>query len=576
MVDYRTAWLAVCWGVLAAQSVGRAPDRPVGGTERASLRYTISASSPESQRVVVDVSLTGLDPRETTLRWEMQQRFAFVRLPEPLIEEPVRATAGGRPVSLRRAGPYEWEAALDGQREMTLSYAVPLTHRALEAVRNRDAYEYPYLAADHGLLVTAALLLYPTTAPPLDLRVQFELPAGWRIITPWRPVGQREFDPGGPESLLNDLVAVGSWHTHEIRVGDFVGTIAFAPGQEPLEAAAVDPIRRIVDYELKLFGRPAQGRYLFVFGRPDTSGMAGSPKTHSMTLSVEPRLAPHAGRYLPHLIAHEFYHTWSAALFEMPDELRWVGEGFTDYYAYLVSARLGLTSWKEFAETLGDKMRGSADNPQRGKLSLCAAGGEVFFRDRDAYNLVYDGGLLIAAWLDRAIRLQGRGQTLDALMRAFHNDPRWTKDEVTPSVKDFLAAAERFTDTATVAKLERLVRRPYRLEPLEAFAELGVTIRREEAPPDLDLRANLDGTRVIDIDPASVTHRVGVRANDRLVEINGRPVGDAREVRLAWREPVDDRIRVTVERDGRRLVLDEPVPRIERFIVPVEPWREHE
>ena len=92
----------------------------------------------------------------------------------------------------------------------------------------------------------------------------------------------------------------------------------------------------------------------------------------------------------------------------------------------------------------------------------------------------------------------------------------------------------------------------------------------------MDLRANLDGTRVIDIDPSSVTYRVGVRADDHFVEINGRPVGDAREVRLAWREPVDDRIRVTVDRGGTRLVFDEPVPRVEKYIVPVEPWREHQ
>ena len=573
--SYRSLWLALCWGLRAAPPAGQARAEPSGLAERVSLSYTVAIKSPASQRAEVTAALTGFEPSETDMRWKMQQRFAFVRLPEPLLDGPVRAVAGGRSVSVERAGPYEWNLAVRGQREITLSYVVPLTHRTLDAVRERDAYEYPYLAPDHGLLVTPTLFLCPRDLGPLDIRVRFELPTGWKVVSPWRPVGEHEFDPCRRESLLNDLVAIGNWHTYEVRVGEFVGTVAIAPGQETLEKTAVDPIRRIVEYELELFDRPAEGRYLFVFGRPDTRGMAGSPKTHSMTLSVEPRLAEHASKGLPHLIAHEFFHTWTAALFEMPDELRWVGEGFTDYYAYLVAARLGLSTWDEFAATLAEKMQSCAVNPRRGQLALSAAGKDVFFNDRDAYNLVYDGGLLIAAWLDRAIRGQGRGKTLDDLMQAFNNDPRWTKAAAGPSLKHFLDVAEQFTDRPTAATLEQFVTQPYEFDPLLAFAQSGVRIRREITAPQMDLRANLDGTRVIDIDASSIAYRVGVRADDRFVEINGQPIHNAFEVRAAWRKPADNRIRVTLERDGKELKLDQPVPRIEEFIVPTDPWREH-
>jgi predicted metalloprotease with PDZ domain len=570
--SYRSLQLAMCWMASAAVCAGQAHVRPVGTTGSASLCYTVSVRSPESQRVAVTVALAGVDPLKTSVRWEMQQRFAFVRLPEPLLDGPIRATVGGQVVPVQRRSAYDWDLPLSGQHEIVLHYVVPLTHRTLDAVKSRDAYEYPYLAPDHGLLVTPTLFVYPADIGPLEIRVRFDLPVGWEVVSPWRAVGEHEFDPGERESLLNDLVAIGNWHTHAIRAGDFVGTIAFAPGQEPLEKAAVEPIRRVVERELELFGRPADGRYLFVFGRPDTSGMAGSPKTHAMTLSVEPRLAEAASRYLPHLIAHEFFHTWMGAQFEMPDELRWVNEGFTDYFAYLVPARLGLSTWDEFADTLADKMRACAENLQRGKLSLASAGGEVFFTDRNAYDLVYDGGLVIAAWLDQAIRRQGRGQTLDDLMRAFNNDPRWTKGEATPSARDFFEVVGRFAEATTAAQLERFVVRPYEFDPPAAFAELGLTIRREEAPAPMDLRANFDGTRVIDIDPGSGAYRVGIRANDRLIEINGQSVSDAREVRVAWQRLVDKGIRVTLERNGDTLALAAPVPRIERFIVPVEAW----
>lgn len=548
----------------------------VGGssTRAIAVHYVVSLKAPREQRVTVALELRGLDPGSKKLRVSMPERFAFIRLPEPLLDGPIRAAAGDTPLVVERRGPYEWEVVTGGHEAIRLSYRVPLTHRLAEGVKGRDEYEYPYVADDHGLLVTPTMFLFPDELAFEHVRVRFELPKGWAVIAPWPRAGDGAFEPGSREALRNDLIAIGAWHVHAIRVGDFEGTIAFAPGQDELEKTAVEPIRRIVEYELQLFGRPAEGRYLFLLGRPEASGMAGSPKTHSMTLSVEPRLAPAASRYLPHLIAHEFFHTWASGI-EMPDELRWVNEGFTDYYAFLVSARLQLDTWEQFADTLGEKMCSCGANPQRGKLSLVAAGGEVFFRDQHAYGLVYEGGLLIAAWLDRTVRNQGRGQTLDDLMRAFNNDPRWVADGVAPSMQDFIAVVERFTDGATVKVLEQFVTQPYDFDPVAKFTELGVSVRHEIRPPKMDLRANLDGTRVVDLDRTGITYRAGIRAGDRFVEVNGQDVTNGSEVRLAWRNPLENRIRVTLERDGKQVRIDEPVPEIEAFIVPAEPWREH-
>lgn len=566
---------ALIWGFLGETAGFAAPAVAGPTSEKTSLDYVVTLTSPARERVEIAATLTDTGPGTVARRWVMPQRFAFVRLPEPVLEGAIEATVGDKPQAVKRTGAYEWEVEYAGPGALTLKYAVPLTHRALDAVKQRDAYEYPYVADDHGLLVTPTLFVFPEGVVPDEIRVRFDLPAGWEVTAPWQRIDARTFDPGRRDALLNDLVAIGRWKVHEIEIDRFVGTVAFAPGQDALEVAAVEPIRSIVAHELKLFGRPAEGRYLFVFGRPETTGMAGSPKTNSMTLSVEPRLASAVEQYLPHLIAHEFFHTWTAAV-ETPDELRWVGEGFTDYYAWLVAARLGLGTWEEFAATLGEEMRQCAANPRRGELSLVEAGGEVFFSDRNAYDLIYDGGLLIAAWLDRAIRAQKRGSTLDDLMRAFNNDLRWRNGSESPALSDFLAVARRFADGATAAALERFVTQPYAFDPVDAFGRLGLVIRREIKPPEMDLRANLEGTRVTDIDRNWITYQVGVRENDRLLKVNGQSVGDTREVRAAWRSPRDGRIRVTLERGGETVEIDEALPQVEQFVVPADPWREHQ
>ena len=544
-----------------------AGDPPVG----VMLSYTVSIADPAVPEVSIVARLTAPAGGSTAIRWSLPREFAFVRLPEPLIGVPSAAAEDGTEMTVVRLNPYEWEASASAAREITLRYTVPLTHRELEAVRVRDAYEYPYLAADHGLLVTPTLFLYPTNVSPVEIRVDFELPQGWEVIAPWPSSGTRAFKPRDLQSLTHDLIAVGHWYSQEVRLGDFQAVIAIAPGQEALEQGAVDPIRRVVEYELKMFEREPHGRYLFVFGRPEVNGLAGSPKTNSMTLSVEPRLAANAAEYLGHLIAHEFFHTWTSGR-EIPDELRWYNEGFTDYYAYLVPARLGLAVRESFADTLGGKMAGCADNPQRGKLTLIDAGGAVFFADRDAYNLVYDGGLLLAAWLDQAIRKHDANRTLDDLMRVFNNDPRWRDDRIQPTILDFLTRVKEFAGAPAAERFERFIKTPYEFDSVAAFRELDVEIRYEEKP-DVSLRANLDGTRLIDIDPRCAAYKIGLRADDRVLELNGREIEDASALRAAWRSPLYGRYRVRLRRGDQEINIDQPVPIEKSFSVPSDIWR---
>ena len=510
------------------------------------LSYVVEVEKTPTARVVIHVKLSSLPTDIDKLRWQMHERFAYVRLPEPLMESDLVARSDGGALKVKRLKPYLWEIKTKGQAEVELSYTVPLTHREIAEVRQRDAYEYPYLDDAHGMLVAATMFGYPLGSRVNEIEVKFKLPAGWRAITPWRQVGENVFRPANLKELGSDLIAVGSagsWSINEIRNGDFVGTIAFAPGQDELAKVAVEPLRKLVEYELELFGRPARGRYMFLFGRPDgeRSNMAGSPKTNSMTLCVSPRLAPHADKYLPHLVAHEFYHTWAAALFDMPDDLRWVNEGFTDYYAYMVPARLGLITWDEFAKTLGEKMLSCDGNPLHGKMSLIDAGGKVFFENRDAYNLVYDGGLLLAAWLDVAIRRQadGNGKTdvrsLDDLMRRFINDPRWSGEAAAPPTKaDFIAAIEQVCGEKIAQQVASVVTRPYEFDSVSAYAELGIEVKCEVVTASPDLRVNFDGTKVVDMDPQALAHRIGIRPGDLLEEVNGKTVKSPGDIHRAW------------------------------------------
>lgn len=566
----------LCVGAWVGNVPGQVASRPASApAETVVVDYHLILTEPEKRELGVIASISGLSTGRSALKLGMNVDSTFVRLERPLLAGPVRARTEGHPLVVENPQPYEWVVKTGGRTSIELRYSVPLTHRELDAVRGRDEYEFPHVSTDHAFLPTGPLIIAPADVEPAEIHVRVDTPAGWPVHAPWPAVGERRFALDGLRPLQDDLLALGNWHTETIAIDDFTATLAIAPGQQEVHAPLAELVRQIVTCELKLFGRPPRGRYLFIVGPPLKNSLAGSPKTSSMVLALDSRLLDQQKSMAAHLVAHEFFHTWAAAEAPLPDELRWINEGFTDYYAYLVCARLKLIEWDAFAATLGQTMQEATYNPLFGKLSLVAAGGPVFFENRDAYDLVYDGGLVMAAWLDRAIRHHQPGRSLDDFMRALLNDPRWDAAGRTPTLEDVTQLIRQFVPGQTADHIITAATGPYQLNPVAAFVNLGVFIERERGRPALDLRANLDGTRLLDLDPRDYAHRFGLRPGDVLLAVNGQDVTCPTEVHAAWRKPIDEVVRVRLRRGDEELVLEQGLPVITEFKVPVGPWLAH-
>ncbi|MFO0839988.1 MAG: PDZ domain-containing protein [Phycisphaerae bacterium] len=539
----------------------------------ASARYTFDVRPGEPARVLVTLELTGLDRVRQSLRLTMPQGFAFARLPAPILDEPPVRTDGGARQNATAVQPYEWSLPIGDSDSLRIEYAVPLTHRSAPEVRGHDEYEYPYVDVDHGLLVTAVLVVEPQDVALDEIQVELKLPEKWAAITPWERVRENLYRVDRRESLLNDLIAIGDWRSEELRVGQFRCVIAVAPGQDALRRSVAQPIRRIVEAELALFGAEPRGEYLFLFGKPSNrlGSMAGSPKTCSMTLMVSADLAERGAMQLGHLIAHEFYHTWGGRPVELEGELRWAGEGVTDYYGYLVPAQLGLITWTEFGEALSKKMRACAGSPLRGASSLADAGGEAFFREHDAYNLIYDGGAVVAAWLDRRLRRLPGEKSLDGLMRSFMNQPRWRAGSQ-PVRADFLSSVEEYAGAEVRGELATLVAKPFAVDPVALFASVEVRVEKQRGPMPLDARANFNDLRVTAMDPEGLAYRIGVREGDEILDVNGKAVKSAAEIRGALREFDGNIVRFKVRRGDQALTLEAPVPVTDSFNVDISAW----
>lgn len=502
---------------------------------------------------------------------------AFARLEEDFLLAPPAASAEGAPLEVTPAGPRRWRVCSGGASGLRLRWAVRLAHRRHpEVARKNDQYEFPYLAADHGLLATAEILPLPES----ELRsaaVRFELTAGWRVLAPWPEPEPGRFVPPSPGALANDLVALGCWSAREVETAGCRITLAAAPGLEPVLARALPLVAPITRREIECFGRPPRERYLFLFGLPlapgespppGTAFLAGSPKTGSMTLAVAGELPSREwNERLGHLVAHEFHHTFAQSAYAVGGEMRFVNEGLTDYVAYRVLAELGIIDEQRFYALLGDKANAWMRSPLAARLSLVEAGAdEHFFAAGDAMHLTYDGGLVFGALLDGALRAARPPATIDALLAEWSEPGRFPHGAA-PGPEDLDAWVRARLGDEQAARFHALAHRRGEPHLLDELRRSGLGARVElwsQAPP---LDARLEGRCVVAVPPGGAAEAFGLRAGDELLAIGDEPIERGAQLVAAWRKARGPELSVVVLRAGEPRLLTLRLERERRIVI---------
>lgn len=532
-------------------------------TSQVQAEYRFTVKTEPQARVECEARFKHLPPE---VEFNLPDQFAYKNLKEPRLLGPVTLVhSSGK---LTQTSPYTWLLREPGS-EATLQWTVPLDHRTLPELE-RAQNEYPYLAEDHGMLVTATLAIAPSNIADSDIQVHFEVPPEWPLFVPWLGSPPNGYRPSSWAALQNDLIAVGAWSiTRQMAAGVEV-TVAFAPNQDELQASVAEKIAPIIEAEVGLFGMVPNSRYLFLFGHSPLHGLGGSPKTSSMTLFVEPSLPTEfVANAVVHLIAHEYHHTWMQAQQFGLSGMRFFAEGFTDWYAYFVSWQLGYLTDDEFVQNLATKLAEYEHGQSDSKLSLLDAGGPQFFEGGGAYTTVYAGGLAMAALCDLSIRKFSEGKTLAHLMRDFYNRPSVAEGEE-PGLEDFLNLLQNYTTPEFSRQIRTYLEQDQPVNLSSAFQDLGVAVSREEVKDGRSLRANMNGNMLLGVDPNGLAGRLGLQSGDRILGIAGNPTSSERDVRKAWRTHLSDPVVMQVKRAGEDAPesLRLPLPITVKYKVP--------
>jgi predicted metalloprotease with PDZ domain len=329
-------------GVAAAASTDPAPARyRLTLLDAASPRLAVTAVVPiEGSALTMDTTRPGDIPELDAGGW-------------PSLVSHLRVTdAAGHPIETTSVGAAGWRLARPYTGRLTLEYEVDyaaLAHRGWPAPR-----EAAFVDGSDVVLVGRSMFI--TTHEVGTSRITFELPRGWRPVTPWesRPGSAAECAVSSAKDLVENLMVFSRAAPDVVTAGAFrllvtpMGAWKSARGEVRRVLGAVIP--RLVG----LVKDDRHANYLVVLLPVAEHG--GESYRHSFALTMETKPTRANSAVWGNLIAHEIFHLWNGWQLVGADyaSSQWFQEGFTEYAANVSMVAAKLVSQEEFLQQLSE------------------------------------------------------------------------------------------------------------------------------------------------------------------------------------------------------------------------------
>ncbi len=295
----------------------------------------------------------------------------------------------------------------------SISYTLVADHDEVEWTYGADEVAHPL---GEGFYFTGhAMFLAPEEeAPDCPVSVEFSLPEGWTLTSPWPGEGAAR-RPDSFDSLRFNGFAVGPFAPSLQRVGDFTVTSIF---EDRLEDAVRPHIEDVLEALLPAYvryfgGQPAADYATFHFTYPTSDGSAFR---HSFTLQYAWPLNLTERPAWDRVLAHETMHLWIGAggITGEDHQLDWFTEGFTDYLAVKHLYNAGFLDDEGLRREIG----GMVSRYQLGRrLSAGVPLREAGLEKGRHWFRIYGSGSTLALVLDAEMSRREAG-AFDRMMRA--------------------------------------------------------------------------------------------------------------------------------------------------------------
>ncbi len=415
------------------------------------------------------------------------------------------------------------------------------------------------------------LLLYPAGYDARRIRFEpsLRLPPGWQFGSALEPAGSEgdlhRFQPLALVDLVDSPVHAGRYFKRYdldpgAKVPVHLDVVADAPELLEAKPQILEAHRALVRQADRVFGARPFAHYDFLLALSDQFSGIGLEHHQSSENGTFPGYltgdAPFTDNYL---LAHEYTHSWNGKFMRpatlwtphyntpMQNDLLWVYEGQTEFWAWVLAARAGLYTPEQAREVLAATAATFDHRAGRGWRDLqdTVYQGIVDFNDapqaweswQRGYDF-YDEGILV--WLDVDTKLDelSKGKrSLDDFARGFFGGyagqreaRRYGFDEVVGALgrvqahdwTDYLR--ERIDSHGPGAPLDGLARAGWKLvytdTPNLAIADAAGEGEYDDFRFSLGLSIASDGGKVSEVLWNGPAYRAGIARDMQVVAVN--------------------------------------------------------
>ena len=542
------------------------------------ISFTISMPEPWTHLLRVEMRMqvpANLNvPNESDLVMPVWTPGSYlIREYERHVQDFAASDANGHTLEWTKINKNTWRVKTNGARRWQVSYRVYANELT---VRTNE------MNSEHAFWNNAALLMYPEgkLSAPSTVRV---IPyANWRVATGLPPVsGQANtFLAENFDVLYDSPFEVSNFKQIDFTVRGVPHRIVIdGEGNYDTSRMRAD-VPKIVEAETSMFGVIPYHDYTFILHlRANTGG--GLEHLNSTALGFRRfNFSTERGwQSFYGLVAHEFFHLWNVKRIR-PDALGpfdytkenytrnlWVAEGITNYYGNLMPRRAGLSSDRNYLESLARQIKSFQDTPGRLEMSAEDASFNSWIKEyRPDENSVnsqisyYDKGELLGLCLDLEIRRRtNNAKSLDDVMRYLYHEFYEKNRNYTPA--DFQKACESIAGASLEDFFARYVRGVEELPYNDFLSAAGLRLETGEgtAPKPFfgaDLEDSGEFINVKDVRAGSPAYEQGLNAKDRIIALDGARVDTETFTALIAARRPGDTVRVSLFRNDDLRTLD--------------------
>jgi predicted metalloprotease with PDZ domain len=462
----------------------------VSGETEVSTTYRITIPQENTHIAIVEA---WLDPLETAFYMFPGANQFPARWATFVSDFEVRNSAGDDlPVTAADDG--SWHLASVPAGPIMLRYQVNLEHETHDWDSGIDGAAY---ARDWGVFYTARSLFVVNGKDRDNITVDFELPPGWRVTTPWR--GNTDdatlFMVASQQALATSLLFAGTHREIEVESGSFKFLLALGGEQVTArEDTFIELANGVLDYYTKLMGDTPRlsssdqnDTPMVVISEADATD--GEALGNNISILLKPGVDPMSEMIASLIFTHELFHLWNGKSFAPAgSDVEWFKEGFTNFYTLKALRNTGYLTEESCLDVLGEFFYPRYDSDSAvGTHSMTE--GDL---KHDHWGLIYVGGMFVALAQDQEIKMASSGQqSLDQLMRNMFDNFR---DEAY-TVADVEMALNDLTATDQGDFFRRYVRGTERMPVTRLLSEADIEVRQEDG------RWIFDATTQSDLSP---------------------------------------------------------------------------